>query len=158
MMTNTGLSLSSASKASSRREEQSNCKPEQSRLRRFARSFICAADSSPLTYSMPLSFPKVFATPATVWSNKVDLPIPGSPPKRMEDLFVAPHPRTLSNSGIPVIYLDVSAASTEARETGLIFNCCSEPCPAGVILLRSIMISSRVFHSEHSGQRPNHLG
>ena len=37
-----------------------------------------------------------------VCRSKVDLPIPGSPPKRTADRLVAPPPRTRSNSSIPV--------------------------------------------------------
>ena len=38
-----------------------------------------------------------------ICSNIVDLPIPGSPPKRTIEPFTIPPPRTLSSSAIPVL-------------------------------------------------------
>ena len=129
--------------------------PLQFNSSRSARSFICAADSSPLMYKTDAPAPAILAA---VCKRRVDLPIPGSPPSKIAERFVAPPPRTRSNSPIPVESLVFSCACTVASPTGRCFSTASLPRPAGETLFLSIIISSKEFHSPHSGHLPSQRG
>ena len=121
-----------------------------------ALSFICAADSSPEMYRiLPGKFCAIFDAACI---NKVDFPIPGSPPIITADRFVAPPPRTRSNSSIPVVNLDVSCALIDSNGTGFAFSLTELPLPAGETAELSTIHSSMLFHSPHSGHRPNQRG
>ena len=100
----------------------------------------------------------ILAKDDALCKSSVDFPIPGSPPSKIAERFVAPPPRTLSNSSIPVENLTLFSVFTDSRETGFFFSTCSVPRPAGVTAFLSMMISSRVFHSLHSGHLPSHFG
>ena len=58
------------------------------------------------------------ASPAATWSSRVDLPIPGSPPTRINDPGTRPPPRTRSSSPMPVARRGTSASPMSARATG----------------------------------------
>ena len=157
----TGLRESSASRISSRRIVQRTSIPCEERCRRSARSFICAADSSPETYRMRCEEPLFFtenARLAAVCTRSVDFPIPGSPPIKIAERFSAPPPRTRSNSSMPVRIREVSFASTEESGTGFTFTETSEPRPAGLTAFESTIHSSKEFHSPHSGHLPSQRG
>lgn len=104
-----------------------------------ALSFICSADSSPETY-------KTCPSPFTLSHNckiNVDLPIPGSPPSKINEPFTSPPPKTLSNSSNPVDVLIVSFASYEFNFCGILFV----PFSAfnELFLLSTIFCSKKVF-------------
>ena len=66
---------------------------------RDARRRICAADSSPETYSVRR--PDAWRLPSAMFVS-VDLPMPGEPPSSTSEPGTRPPPRTRSNSPIPV--------------------------------------------------------
>ena len=90
--------------------------------------------------------------------SRVDFPIPGSPPIKTAERFVAPPPRTRSNSSIPVKMREFSFASTEESGTGFAFTETSEPRPAGLTAFESTIHYSKEFHSPHSGHLPSQRG
>ena len=99
-----------------------------------ALNFICSADSSPETYNTC----PAFAILLQIWSINVDLPIPGSPPKSVNEPFTRPPPKTLSNSPKPVGIFIVSFASYVFNFCGVIFSYGLEDVPhaiAGIVFL-----------------------
>src|SRR5699024_11429408 len=58
---------------------------------RSARSFVCCMDSSPETYNVRNFFSAICED---VCSNRVDFPIPGSPPIKTSDPGTIPPPNT----------------------------------------------------------------
>src|SRR6476660_8903926 len=78
---------------------------------RSARSFTCAADSSPVTYR---TLWPVRANLAATSSSRVDLPTPGSPASRITAPGTTPPPSTRSSSPIPVGRDSASLAETLA--------------------------------------------
>ena len=85
--------------------------------------------------------------------------MPGSPPIRIAERFVAPPPKTRSNSVLPVEILSHSIGSTEESGTGVILSDESGILPYGrEEAPASSVCSSKVFHSPHSGQRPSQRG
>ena len=122
---------------------------------RSARSFTCAADSSPDTYSTrcPAAARLPSAPPVIV-----DLPMPGAPPISTSEPGTSPPPSTRSNSPMRVLKRRIAGASTSERGTGrngLAERRPSELAPEGeAVTTRSSVI---VFHSSQPGQRPCHL-
>ena len=57
------------------------------------------------------------ATAPAVWSSNVDLPTPGSPPRRRTDPGTKPPPRTRSTSGQPVGSLSAGPSAASVRVT-----------------------------------------
>ena len=102
MITSEGFRLSIASKLSSSLDVQSNWIFEQSTFNLKALSLICSADSSPLMYKTVWFSLLILAKDDALCKSSVDFPIPGSPPSKIAERFVAPPPTTLSNSSIPV--------------------------------------------------------
>ncbi len=153
-MTNTGLTASSAfSILSSFPVHKISIFPARAPIL-SARERICDADSSPDTYS---TRPPVCAAAAVCKSN-VDFPMPGSPPTRTAERFMAPPPSTRSNSPIPVEMRVPSSGSTAVSGIGFV---CSPPgntdapeAPADP----PVSYSMNEFHSPHSGQRPSQRG
>lgn len=116
-----------------------------------ALNFICSADSSPETY-------KTCPSPFTLSHNcniKVDLPIPGSPPSKINEPFTSPPPKTLSNSSKPVDVLIVSLASYESSLCGILFVFFS--AFNELFLLSTIFCSKKVFQLPHAGHFPSHF-
>ena len=82
---------------------------------RWARSFVCAADSSPQTYTVRA--PSRDSAPASC-SSKVDFPAPGGPPSSTTLPDTIPPPSSASNSRIPVRRRATCASSIEPSATG----------------------------------------
>ena len=121
---------------------------------RFARSLICFKDSSPDIYRT------FFFIAASFWqtcNNRVDLPIPGSPPTNTREPCTIPPPNTLSNSLIPVFVRSSSVVNTLDRVTIWLFGFATLlplKIPPAVVTTFS---STNVFHSLHIGHCPSHL-
>ncbi len=119
--------------------------------RRSARSFTCAADSSPVTRATVRS--ALIARNAM--SNSVDLPMPGSPLTRTSDAGTRPPPSTRSSSATPVGRRSASVASTSSsRSSGLDAAACAGPLPLrdGAASSRSVPQPSQLGH--RPSQRP----
>ena len=82
--------------------------------------------------------------PAT-WSNSVDLPTPGSPPRSTRAPGAIPPPRTRSNSATPVPRPRSLRSPPPARG----------PASGWPSAGTAALALSSVFHSPHPGQRPN---
>ena len=115
-----------------------------------ARIFTCFTDSSPVTYS-------VFSSGRCRGncSERVLLPIPGSPPISTRDPFTMPPPSRRSTSALPSdtrssCVVDTSFSGIDLREA-----------PGTVIVPAFLPVttscSTIVFHSPHAGHRPIHL-
>ena len=116
---------------------------------RSALIFICSADSSPETYN---TFPSTWIL-SHICKIKVDLPIPGSPPRSVREPLTKPPPRTLSNSSKPDLTLAILIFSIEFNETGsdfLVETAFVFPC-------LTTFSSTKVFHALHAGHFPSHL-
>ena len=112
---------------------------------------ICLADSSPVTYSTFSPWP---ATLSPVCINRVDLPIPGSPPTNTKELLTIPPPKTLSSSMYFVVILFSSFTSISFNLRTLL-----ELIPLEFFLVSLFIISSvNVFQLLHPGHLPIHLG
>ena len=123
-----------------------------STVNRLARSAICWADSSPLTYRTFLWVDRC----ASACSSSVDLPIPGSPPINTTPPLTKPPPSTRSNSAMPVGVRGTSTASTSA-------SVCTRLVVASALkrffpLAISATLSTSVFQAEQCGHWPCHLG
>src|SRR5215207_782064 len=116
---------------------------------RAARSLICAADSSPETYSVRRPAPARFPSAIDV---SVDLPIPGEPPRSTSEPGTSPPPSTRSSSAMPVVRRATATALTSARRTG-------RAALPGVAARRAGAgcSSTSVFHSPQPRQRPCHF-
>ena len=79
-----------------------------------ARNFICDALSSPAIYKIFL--PRLANCPE-ICSNKVDLPIPGSPPINTMEPGTIPPPRTRLNSSLSVLMRGVSSMLTSSKRS-----------------------------------------
>ena len=119
--------------------------------RRSARSRTWWADSSADTSRTRC--PEA-ARAASTWSSRVDLPIPGSPPRRVTEPGTRPPESTRSNSSTPVGTAVASDRSTEESGTGM-----AERSSASTARTNdpSCASSTRVFHSPQEGHRPVHL-
>ena len=119
--------------------------------RRFARSFSCLADSSPLTYSTRLPVLHKFAHTC---SSSVDLPMPGSPPMSISAPSTMPPPNTRSSSLMPVDERTATSSGISRRSMA------EAPVPGrcfGAFAGAPVTIgadSTIVFHAPHPGQRP----
>ena len=114
--------------------------------------FTCSADSSPDTY-------KTFPVPVILSQSSrisVDLPIPGSPPKRTKEPFTKPPPKTRFNSPIPVSILVSVLPTTLSNTCGEAFSFML--FPVAVDLLSTIFCSKNVFQAPQAGHFPSHLG
>ena len=95
-----------------------------------------------------------------ICKSKVDLPMPGSPPKSTIEPFTSPPPSTLSSSDIPVLYL-TSSPETSASASWTILSARSTPerlFAIVALVCGRISISSRVFHAPQEGHLPFHFG
>ena len=116
--------------------------------RRSARSFTCAADSSPVTRRTLCSA----LSERSAMSKSVDLPIPGSPLTRTRLAGTRPPPRTRSSSATPVGIRSASPASTSTRRSS------GRAAAAGPTFdTGATHSSSRVPQLPHAGQRPSHF-
>ena len=88
---------------------------------------------------------------ASTWSSSVDLPMPGSPPRRVTEPGTSPPDRTRSNSSTPVGTAAASDTSTEDSGTGMPDRSSSSTARTSGPRAAS---STRVFHSPQVGQRP----
>ena len=93
-----GTSRSSASRIA-RKFVSGNTSSVSAAPTRCARSFVCAADSSPHTYTARA--PRRASVVASC-SSSVDLPAPGGPPSSTRLPGTIPPPSSASNSAIPV--------------------------------------------------------
>ena len=98
-----------------------------------ALNLTCSADSSPETYNT-LPFPCTLLHSCRI---RVDLPIPGSPPRSTNEPFTNPPPNTLFNSPIPVLILIVSFPSTLFNCRGVTFFFSAFPPPLTLLLIFS---------------------
>src|SRR5918992_1480878 len=110
-----GRSASSVASTASRSVSATIGTPSAPLPSRSARSFTCAADSSPDTYST--SRPAAARLPSAPVVS-VDLPIPGNPPIRTSEPGTRPPPSTRSSSPMPVRRRWMAGASTSASRTG----------------------------------------
>src|SRR5919108_4291956 len=124
---------------------------------RSARSLTCAADSSPLTYSVLW---RLRSSDASVELIRVLLPIPGEPPIRTIEPGTIPPPSTRSNSSLPVGSRSTSINSTSESFTGVGALVRPEP-PGRRLPVRPIVSepplfssSTRLFQAPQPGQRP----
>ena len=119
------------------------------RPRRAARRPTWAVDSSPVAYSTPSP---VAATPAATWRRSVDLPIPGSPPKRAIEPGTKPPPRTRSTSPMPDVSRARSALSTIAIGTTEAAPAIARAADGARVVERgAATVSTIVFHAPHDG-------
>ena len=109
-------------------------------------------DSSPDTYSTRLP---ERANCAAACSNRVDLPMPGSPPTSTAEEGTRPPPSTRSSSAMPVTARG-GGSVLPARPTKLTGRPVAA-LPAGPGRATGVS-SSMVFHSPQVSQRPAHLG
>src|SRR5512141_3464355 len=121
---------------------------------REARNFTCASDAAPETYKT--GFP-CRARPRAAWRRMVDFPIPGSPPRSVDEAGTTPPPITRSNSAIPHDVRDEAVSATSVRRTGRETGKSGMParCRGEEEATAS---STSVFHSPHPGHFPTHLG
>lgn len=93
-------------------------------------------------------------------SRIVDLPMPGSPPKRVMEPATRPPPRTLSSSLKPVEDLASVESSTADRGTGfwrIAVPAAFFPEKAPPAVFAGTGASTIVFHSLQAGHWPTHL-
>ena len=125
--------------------------------RRRARSLICRADSSPLTYRTRLPSR---ARLSQTCSSSVLLPMPGSPPIRISPPSTMPPPSTRSSSLMPVPVRRVVSSGISFRTMG------TAPVPGrwfaailpAVFSDTASRLSSSVFHPPQPGHLPTHRG
>jgi hypothetical protein len=118
---------------------------------RCARSFTCAADSSPHTYTTG----PVAQSCAAIWSKSVDFPAPGGPPIKVTLPGTMPPPSTASNSPIPLRMRAIFAPSIARNSTG---DKAALRALATLLAARAGTAkgrSSNEFHASHCGQRPS---
>src|SRR4051794_1879947 len=88
---------------------------------------------------------------------RVDLPIPGAPPRRTSDPGTRPPPSTRSSSATPVTRRGTAGAATS--RSGTAFGAGARrpppPRPRRLAVAGSWRDSTRVFHSPHPAQRPD---
>ena len=125
---------------------------------RAARSLICRALSSPLTYSTRRPSRQRLAQ---TWISRVLLPMPGSPPMSIRLPSTMPPPSTRSSSAIPVEARRVSSSgiSVTGRAAAPVpgrwrIGLVPAALPAG----SAAMASSSVFQAPQPGQRPAQRG
>ena len=119
---------------------------------RSARILICCKDSSPDTYNIARFLLDRFLHTC---NNKVDLPIPGSPPTNTSDPLTIPPPSTRSNS-----FMDVeirSSSADEMADNGIGFASSNAFFTPAVEVFLSTISSTKVFHSLHPGHCPIHF-
>jgi hypothetical protein len=87
--------------------------------------------------------------------RRVDFPIPGSPATRTREPGTTPPPSTRANSPMGSGQRVTSAAATAGSGTGWAPGFPARPTARTV---GAGDISTRVFHSPQSGQRPIHFG
>ncbi len=127
--------------------------PESSPPIRAALSLTCLALSSPVTYRVRSS-----GQWRGICRERVDLPIPGSPPISTSEPSTRPPPRMRSTS---LLFSDMRFSTDELISASGIGLC---PEPGTVISAPALFFpvatvsSTIVFHSPHAGQRPIHLG
>ena len=126
---------------------RSGCKDK-----RCARKATCWADSSPDTYTQARSAP----IKAVACNNKVDLPMPGSPPNNTTAPSTKPPPNTRSNSVKPVVERGTSSAVTSAKFCTLLLV--SLHASKRLLLAGNTALSCKVFHCPQWGHWPVHFG
>src|SRR3990172_3265549 len=120
--------------------------------KRRARIAICWSDSSPVMYKTLSFFPKL----QRACSNKVDFPIPGSPPINTVEPTTNPPPRTRSSSSISVgRRVFVSVLTSASREIVSVVVA-KYPEKRGLVLTTTS--STKLFHVPQSEQCPAHFG
>ena len=100
--------------------------------KRWARIFICSALSSPETYN---TLPPIAASCCETCSKRVDLPIPGSPPIKINDPGTTPPPKTRFSSASLVCTRGSFFGMTSAIFVGCI------RCPVRVVRTRRSVVS-----------------
>ena len=137
--------ISTASAALVVQEASSKC---ESRPSLCALDASCPRDSSPETYT---ALRPAAATLPASWSRSVDLPIPGSPPRRTADPGWRPWPRTRSRSGSPLGAVGVLSCANPEREIGPWEEPREEPRRGGCF---APACCTRVFHSPQPSHWP----
>jgi hypothetical protein len=79
---------------------------------------------------------------------KVDLPIPGSPPRSVTEPGTMPPPRHRSASAIPV------GTVVAAPDSNSVIGCTAPSCATAA---SDALVSTRAFQAEHEVQRPTHF-
>ena len=151
-MRSPAFSVSAAFKTESRYVSAWTKSPFGSIPSRSARSLICPADSSPDAYR---TVPATFETAAAVCRTSVDLPIPGSPLRRISAPGTIPPPRTVSSSPMPVVRRVTVSSLISPNGAGFVSFCRTDDAAAAGTAAFSVS-SANVFHSPQCGQRPNH--
>src|SRR5690606_15786437 len=115
---------------------------------RAARSATWCTDSSAHTYSTaPCRWAKLWLA----CRSRVDLPMPGSPPRRTTEPGTTPPPSTRSSSAKPV-------AQRLSREGSMSCRRWTAAPEAAAGRDGQGASKARLFHAWHDGQRPNHRG
>jgi hypothetical protein len=126
---------------------KSSCAP-----RRSARNFVCAADSSPHTYTIG---PLARARPAASCRSSVDLPAPGGPPSSTRLPGTMPPPSSRSNSPMPLGIRATAPLETSPSRTGPSI----EPTGRWALVCEAFGLavgaSANVFQASQAGQRPS---
>lgn len=132
----------------------SSVSPSSWRRSLMALSLIWRGDSSPDTYKVrkPLLL-------RGICRARVDLPMPGSPPRSIMDPGTIPPPRIRSTSLFPMSILLSLSTEMSLRGTGLDSEIPTRAfgLAADEALVLRDKPSFMVFHSPHAGQRPIHL-
>ena len=81
--------------------------------KRSALSLICCSDSSPVTYKT-----RVWVKERATCNNKVDFPMPGSPPIKTKEPGTIPPPKTRLNSGSEQVSLGRFSKLTSFNSLG----------------------------------------
>ena len=89
---------------------------------RCALNFNCISDSSPDAYS---TLPDSSAIRPDTCNSKVDLPIPGSPPNKINAPGTIPPPRTRSISPYPEVMRAIAPTSISVKAFGLLSSSCT---------------------------------
>ena len=127
-----------------------NCTGAWLRPSRSARSRTCDVDSSPEIYT---TRPPFLASAAQAWINKVDLPMPGSPPINATEPGTNPPPATRSSSATPVA-IRASARAAPVRSSSAKARP-ARPLRAMAAPMPALTASSTiVFHSPHDSHLP----
>ena len=152
MMTSSGLSSSMADTMLGSEVSGNSHRLGRTASRRPARKRTCWALSSADTYSVRPG------QPANSCSSNVLFPMPGSPPSKVTEPGTKPPPSTRSSSLIPLgrgpdrsVLISPIGRATPAGNNDM---------PAAKVLMSSgaSISSTKLFHAEHAGQRPAHLG
>src|SRR5690625_2147204 len=157
MTRNAGLRCAAVARMTSRLVSVRQSSRPGLRSTRRSSDLTWAADSSPVTYRLPC----FSAMASWACSNRVDLPMPGSPPSSTTDPGTSPPPSTRSSSLSPDESLDAAdSAGTSARLVTLVEAVPVQLLrPAGPRAAAGLdTFSSSVFQALQSMHWPAHLG